>query len=409
VNLSNNALSLLMQQRRSRSRGRLCDYSGGSFQPDRHCGGTSTHYNARGQGLLPHPPAAREGAWKKATATIGEHPAQRPFMDRPVVRDLIPIERVWARLEAVELGLRRATTSADPFLTTIAQHLLDAGGKRYRPLLAQVAAELGGDPGDGPVDAGVAVELIHLGSLYHDDVIDEAESRRGAVSVNANWSNTVAILAGDFLLARASETAAGLGIEAVTLLARTYADLCEGQILELQLAGDTGQGLDGYFRVVKLKTASLIRTSARLGAVAGGAVPADAEAASRWAHEVGMAFQITDDVLDLVATDEFLGKPAGSDVGDGTFTLPVLYALEGPEGNEVRRLLGGGRPYSPEAVAGVIAAARAGGHVERALEVARAHTTAASAAVRALPRSPVTGVLQALADYLISRVEQARG
>jgi heptaprenyl diphosphate synthase len=323
-------------------------------------------------------------------------------MDRPVVRDLIPIERVWARLEAVEAGLRRATTSDDPFLTRIAQHLLDAGGKRYRPLLAQVAAELGESAGDGPVAAGVAVELVHLGSLYHDDVIDEAASRRGAASVNANWSNTVAILAGDFLLARASETAAPLGVEAVALLARTYADLCEGQILELQLAGNTEQG-------AALKTASLIRTSARLGAEAAGAPPADVEAVSRWAHEVGMAFQITDDVLDLVATEAFLGKPAGSDVGEGTFTLPVLYALDGTEGAAVRHLLADGRPYSAEAVAGVISLARAGGHVERALEVARGHTAAAVAALEALPAGPVAGVLRTLGDYLIARVEGAQG
>jgi heptaprenyl diphosphate synthase len=330
-------------------------------------------------------------------------------MDHPVVRDLIPIERVWARLEAVETELRRATTSSDPFLTGIAQHLLAAGGKRYRPLLAQVAAELGGSPGDGPVAAGVAVELVHLGSLYHDDVIDEAESRRGAVSVNANWSNTVAILAGDFLLARASETAAPLGIEAVTLLARTYADLCEGQIQELQLAGDLAQGLDGYTRVVRLKTASLIRTSARLGAMAGGAPPGQVEAVSRWAHEVGMAFQITDDVLDLVADEAFLGKPAGSDIGEGAFTLPVLYALAGPEGDEVRRLLAPGRPYAPESVARVIDLARSQGHVERALQVAREHTAAAVAALEGLPGGPVTGVLAALGNYLITRVEEARG
>jgi len=330
-------------------------------------------------------------------------------MDRPVVRDLIPIERVWARLEAVEDGLRRATTSTDPFLTRIAQHLLAAGGKRYRPLLAQVAAELGGSPGEGPVAAGVAVELVHLGSLYHDDVIDEAASRRGAVSVNANWSNTVAILAGDFLLARASETAAPLGVEAVALLARTYADLCEGQILELQLTGNTEQGTGGYFRVIALKTASLIRTSARLGAMAGEATPAEIDAVSRWAHEVGLAFQITDDVLDLMATAEFLGKPAGSDVNEGIFTLPVLYALEGAEGAEVRRLLSGGRPYPPEAAAGVISLARAGGHAERALEVARGHTAAAVAALEALPPGPVAAVLHALGDYLIARVEDARG
>ena len=329
-------------------------------------------------------------------------------MDRPIVRDLIPIERVWTRLEAVEEGLRRATTSDDAFLTRIAQHLLAAGGKRYRPLLAQVTAELGGEPGDGPVAAGVAVELVHLGSLYHDDVIDQAESRRGAVSVNTNWSNTVAILAGDFLLARASETAAPLGIEAVALLARTYGDLCEGQIGELQLAGDTDQGGEGYSRVIRLKTASLIRTSARLGAMAGGATPAEVEAVSRWAHEVGMAFQITDDVLDLVATEDFLGKPAGSDIGEGTFTLPVLYALEGPDGDEVRRLLAGGRPYPPEALARVIDLARRPGHLERALQVARGHTAAAAAALEALPRGPVAEVLQGLGRYLIDRVETAR-
>jgi len=143
--------------------------------------------------------------------------------------------------------------------------------------------------------------------------------------------------------------------------------------------------------------------------MAGGASPRHVEAASRWAHEVGMAFQITDDVLDLVATEAFLGKPAGSDVGEGTFTLPVLYALEGPEGDEVRRLLTAGRPYDPEAVAGVIALARSGGHVERALEVARGHTAGAAAALEALPAGPVAGVLRTLGDYLIARVDEARG
>ena len=130
---------------------------------------------------------------------------------------------------------------------------------------------------------------------------------------------------------------------------------------------------------------------------------------SRWAHEVGLAFQITDDVLDLMATAEFLGKPAGSDVNEGIFTLPVLYALEGAEGAEVRRLLAGGRPYPPEAAAGVISLARAGGHVERALEVARGHIAAAVTALEALPPGPVAAVLHPLGDYLIARVEDARG
>jgi heptaprenyl diphosphate synthase len=329
-------------------------------------------------------------------------------VDRPVIRDLVPIDRVWARLGDVERRLFEVTRSDERFLTETAQHLLGAGGKRYRPLLAQVAAELGGRDGGDPVEAGVAVELVHLGSLYHDDVIDEAESRRGTTSVNANWTNTVAILAGDFLLARASEVAAPLGTEAVTLLARTYAALCEGQILELQLSDRLDQGLDGYGRVVELKTASLIRTSARLGAMAGGSGPEEIEAASRWGRETGMVFQLTDDVLDLIATEEFLGKPAGSDIGEGTFTLPVLLALEGPDGAEIRRLLAGGKPHSPEVVERVVALVRRGDHVERALDEVDRRMAAASEAVGALGANPVAEVFRALGTYLIDRVDEAR-
>ena len=328
-------------------------------------------------------------------------------MEIPPLRELVPIDRVWSRLERVERRLYEATASEDPFLTDIAQHLL-AGGKRYRPLLAQVTAEIGGDPGDDPVEAGVAVELIHLGSLYHDDVIDEADSRRGQTSVNDNWTNTIAILAGDFLLARASEIAAPLGVEAVALLARTYALLCEGQILELQLGDDLEQGPERYFTVIEKKTASLIRTSARLGAMAGGAEPEAVEAATTWGHEVGMVFQMADDVLDLVATEEFLGKPAGSDIYEGTLTLPVLYALESPDGDRIKKLLDGGKPHDRAAVEEVIAIVRSGGHVERALAEMERHFSLADEAARSLDGSPVAGVLHSLGEYLLDRVDAAR-
>jgi heptaprenyl diphosphate synthase len=330
-------------------------------------------------------------------------------MDRPVMRDIVPIDRVWARLESVERRLFEVTASENPHLTTIAQHLIGAGGKRYRPMLALVAAELGPEQGDAPVEAGVAVELIHLGSLYHDDVIDEAESRRGTASVNANWSNTVAILAGDYLLARASEIAAPLGEEAVALLARTYAQLCEGQFLELQLGDDLDHGPDRYYRVIENKTASLIRTSAKLGAMAGGAGEPAIRAAERWGHEVGMVFQLTDDVLDLVATEEFLGKPAGSDIGEGTFTLPVLHAAASSDGGEIRDLLGSGRPYSPDAVNRVIEIVRMGGYVERTLAEVDERIAAARDAMAALPDGDVTKVFRRLADFLIERVNAALG
>jgi len=328
-------------------------------------------------------------------------------MELPPIRELVPIERVWKRLERVEERLLEATTSDDPFLTDIAQHLL-AGGKRYRPLLAQVAAELGPVDTDAPVEAGVAVELIHLGSLYHDDVIDEAASRRGQTSVNENWTNTIAILAGDFLLARASEVAAPLGTEAVALLAKTYALLCEGQILELQLTDDLEHPPEAYYTVIEKKTASLIRTAARLGAMAGGADRETIEAATQWGHEAGMVFQLADDVLDLVATEGFLGKPAGSDISEGTLTLPVLYALQGDEGPAIRELLAGGRPHDPEAVAEVIRLVRASGQVERVLAETEEHLARAAKAAEATEDARVASILQGLSGYLVERINAAR-
>ena len=327
-------------------------------------------------------------------------------MELPPIRDLVPIDRVWSRLERVETRLLEATTSDDPFLTEIAQHLL-ASGKRYRPLLAQVAAELGGAAGGEPVEAGVAVELVHLGSLYHDDVIDEAAIRRGQSSVNENWTNTIAILAGDFLLARASEVAAPLGTEAVALLARTYALLCEGQIRELQLTDDLDHGPDAYYTVIEKKTASLIRTSARLGAIAGGADDLMVEAGTTWGHEVGVVFQLADDVLDLVATEEFLGKPAGSDILEGTFTLPVLYALDSTDGDAIRKLLEGGRPHEQTAVEQVIRIVRNGGHVERVLRETEEHIAVAEEAAATMAHETVTPVLQSLGSYLVERVSAA--
>ncbi len=210
------------------------------------------------------------------------------------------------------------------------------------------------------------------------------------------------------MLARASEIAAPLGTEAVTLLARTYAALCEGQILELQLSDDLDQGLDGYFRVVALKTASLIRTSARLGAMAGGADRSAIEAASRWALEVGMIFQLTDDILDVVATEAFLGKPAGSDIGEGTFTLPLLLALQGNGGAEIRRLLIDGHPFSDEAIARVLDIVREGDSVKRALDEVTRRTEAARDAVASMPSTDITKVFESLGDYLVERVDEAR-
>ena len=325
------------------------------------------------------------------------------------LRSIIRIPRIWDSLASVEERLLEAATADDAYLTKIAQHLLLAGGKRFRPLLALLAAEFGSRDDGRPVEAAVSVELIHVGSLYHDDVIDESDTRRGATSVNANWSNTVAILAGDFLMARASEVAAThLSQESVRLLATTYAELVEGQTRELQLEGDFAHGFDEYEKVIGGKTASLVRTSARLGAMAAEAPPEAVEALSTWGWEVGMVFQMADDALDLVADESTIGKPAGSDIREGTFTMPVLAAAAGPDGERVRELLKPGIPYDDETVTEVISLVRRGGHIEDALTAATDRLTKAEAALESVEPGPAHEILTELGTYLLARVERAR-
>jgi heptaprenyl diphosphate synthase len=320
----------------------------------------------------------------------------------------VDLPRVWERMDRLEARLFEVTTSADAHLTAVSQHLLEAGGKRYRPLLAVLAAEFGPVQDHRPIEAGVAVELIHVGSLYHDDVIDEADTRRGAVSANTNWTNTVAILAGDFLMAKASETAAAsLSKESVRLLAATYAELVEGQMQELQLDFDLDHSLADYEQVISRKTASLISTSARLGAMAADADTATVEAITSWAAEVGMVFQLADDVLDLVATSDEIGKPAGSDILEGKFTMPLLLALDGPEGDRIRKLLSEERPYRQESVDEVIELVRSGGYIATTLQEAHRRLDRAAQAVRKLPDVPAKRVLDGLGEYLVTRVDSS--
>ena len=250
-------------------------------------------------------------------------------MDSNDLTNIIPIPSLWDNLEKLEKRLFEVTVSEDTYLTEISQYLMEAGGKRFRPIISLLAGELGSENKDKVIDAGISVELIHLGSLYHDDVIDEATTRRGVESTNRKWNATLAILAGDYLLARSSELAAdNLGLESVKLLASTYAELVVGQTKEVQFSFDTKHGTDDYLEVISGKTASLIRTSAKLGAMASNSSPELIESISSWAWHSGIIFQITDDILDLNSDTETLGKPAGSDVLEGTYTLPVLLALE---------------------------------------------------------------------------------
>ena len=255
-------------------------------------------------------------------------------MDSKELKSIIPIPRIWENLEELENRLIQISSSSDSFLTEISQYLISAGGKRFRPLIALLAGELGDGDSKKVIDAGVSVELIHLGSLYHDDVIDDASTRRGVVSTNKKWSSTLSILAGDYLLARSSELAAeSLGLESVKLLASTYAQLVEGQTKEVQYSYNTDHGTEDYMKIIEGKTASLIRTSARLGSMASNSKQDSITAISEWAWHNGIIFQITDDILDLSSDEQTLGKPSGNDILEGTYTLPVLIALQkNPEG-----------------------------------------------------------------------------
>ena len=255
-------------------------------------------------------------------------------MDSKELQSIIPIPRIWENLEELENRLIQISSSSDSFLTEISQYLISAGGKRFRPLIALLAGELGDGDRKKVIDAGVSVELIHLGSLYHDDVIDDASTRRGVVSTNKKWSSTLSILAGDYLLARSSELAAeSLGLESVKLLASTYAQLVEGQTKEVQYSYNTDHGTEDYMKIIEGKTASLIRTSARLGSMASNSKQDSITAISEWAWHNGIIFQITDDILDLSSDEQTLGKPSGNDILEGTYTLPVLIALQkNPEG-----------------------------------------------------------------------------
>jgi len=327
---------------------------------------------------------------------------------------LLAIPGMEEGLARVETALRASVVSDDPFLTEVASHLITAGGKRVRPAFALAAAAtgLGGSSTDGThavsdevVMGAVAVELVHLGSLYHDDVMDEADVRRTVDSVNARWGNLKAILAGDYLLARASELAASLGVEVAGLLANTIGRLCEGQLLELQHSFSVDRTEELYLRSIDGKTASLLGAACRIGGLVAELPREHTDALTTFGYSYGMAFQIVDDVLDLVSTEAEMGKPTGHDLEEGVYTLPVLLTLAGPGGDELRSLLGG--PVDAVTRDTAAAVVRDGSGIEQAIARARGYADSGRDALAILPDSPGVVGLTAAADYLLDSVEAA--
>ncbi len=310
-------------------------------------------------------------------------------------------------LARVEDRLRGAVHADDRFLSEVAGHLLGAGGKRLRPTLTLCASYAARGAGDATsadaVTGGAAVELVHLGSLYHDDVIDEAETRRGVPSVNARWSNIVAILAGDYLLAQASSLAASLGADVAGLLAATIGELCRGQVLELQHLFDADRSEEAYFSAIEGKTGSLMATACRVGGMVCDVPDDTLDALTQYGHHLGMCFQIVDDVLDVTQTEAELGKPTGNDVHEGVYTLPVIYALSAQTTRELRELLG--RKLERREVERVVTLVATADVVEASMAVARTHAAKASEALAGATELDV-GVcerLGALVEGLVSR------
>jgi heptaprenyl diphosphate synthase len=315
---------------------------------------------------------------------------------------LVDLPGMPALRERVEKRLATAVESDDPAMTEMASHLVMAGGKRLRPILAALASTAGTGPtaiSDDAVTGGVACELVHVGSLHHDDVIDEAATRHSVESVNARWGNLRAILSGDFLLARASELAASLGTEVAGLLAATIGRLCEGEVRELQLAYSLGRTETDYRAAIEGKTAALYATACRIGGIVGDLPRGEIDALEGFGLHYGLAFQVVDDVLDVVASGDELGKPAGHDMAEGIYNLPVLRtrAAGGPAADELAGLLGG--PLDAEAQARALALVRAGDGVAESVAAARDHVDEARAALGALPPSPAGEALAAAAGH----------
>ncbi len=307
-----------------------------------------------------------------------------------------------ARIEdLMETELR----GSDELLTEAVLHLFQAGGKRFRPLFTVLSAQLGPQPNASEVTiAGAVIELVHLATLYHDDVMDEARVRRGAPSANVRWGNNIAILAGDYLFATASRLVSLLGPDAVRVIAETFAQLVTGQMRETHGADDGSDPVKHYLKVVYEKTACLIAAAGQFGATFSGADEEQIACLHRLGGIVGTAFQISDDIIDIDSDPEESGKVPGTDLREGVRTLPVLYALaeSGPDAERLRQLLAG--PVGDDAVvAEALALLRASTGMAKAKDTVARYAAEARAELASLPDLPGRQALATLVDYTVNR------
>jgi heptaprenyl diphosphate synthase len=333
------------------------------------------------------------GAIENLRATVGLQIA-----DEQLLRTLA------GGLSDVEKLLRETVHSDVKAVNDAASHLVEAGGKRFRPLFTLLAAQFGEKENDAHVViAAAAVELVHLATLYHDDVMDEATMRRGAESVNARWDNTIAILTGDFLFAHASRLVADLGTDAARIIAETFGELVTGQMRETVGPTDGEDPVQHYLTVVAQKTGSLIATSGRFGGMMSGAPDEYIDALRRFGDIIGTAFQISDDIIDIASQSDELGKAQGTDLREGVRTLPILYALaDGTADPRLVELLAG--PIDDDdLVAEALDLLRSSTGLERARVTLSDYARRARAELASLPASAARDACESVADYLVAR------
>jgi heptaprenyl diphosphate synthase len=311
--------------------------------------------------------------------------------------------RVTDLLDRVEQRLAEAAQADTDFVTEAAQHIIHAGGKRFRPLLVVLAALLAAEPDEeAVVRAALVMELTHVASLYHDDVMDEAQLRRGAPSANQRWDNTVAILVGDFLFSRASSIVATLGTDYVTLQANTFARLVQGQIAETRGPRADADPLEHYLDVLADKTGSLIAASAIFGGMVAGVGERELRALDAYGEEIGMVFQLSDDILDIASDSS--GKTPGTDLRAGVPTLPTLLARRSTDPDDARLLALLDADLSADAdLAEALQLMRAHPAMTKAREEIRRRAEVARAHLAPLPDGPAKAALAALCDGVISR------
>jgi geranylgeranyl pyrophosphate synthase len=309
--------------------------------------------------------------------------------------DVSLIEDDMDRVEAVLFDAARS--EAHPLVSEAALHLIRAGGKRVRPALVLLSA-CAGETGLRSTDlSAAAIELVHIATLYHDDVIDETETRRGVPTAHARWGIEVAVLAGDYLFARGCALGADAGGEVPGILARAIGLVCEGQIMETAAADDPSRSVDHYLAVIERKTAALFEAACELGAATSAVSGDDRDALAKYGRNLGLAFQIVDDVLDLVGDPQITGKEPGSDLREGVLTLPVLFSAQRDDG--LAAMLAEGARDLPQLLPAIIS----GGGIAAAMDAARTHSERAGAALERFEQAPWVASLRSVLDGVLAQ------